>query len=153
MVCSASIRCDKLSSLARVVRCAALRQATRTGSGHGLTDTVARILRSAWRCIEVDLSRASVSLCLPATGIAADRLVARPGHCTRSKNRHEDTVLDKPFGEFVNHDLAEYHVQSHADIPAISVFFLPEVDDKANPLKRFRSKWPIQPTGAGAGSY
>lgn len=48
---------------------------------------------------------------------------------------HEDTVVDKRFGEFVNHDLAEYHVPAHADIPAIEVVFLPEVDDKANPLK------------------
>ena len=47
---------------------------------------------------------------------------------------HEDFVVDKRFGEFVNHDLAGYHVPAHADIPAIEVVFLPEVDDKANPL-------------------
>ncbi len=48
---------------------------------------------------------------------------------------HEDSVVDKRYGHFVNHDLAEYHVPSHADIPAIEVYFLPEVDDKTNPLK------------------
>jgi xanthine dehydrogenase YagR molybdenum-binding subunit len=48
---------------------------------------------------------------------------------------HEDAVIDKRTGHFVNHDLAEYHVPSHADIPAIEVHFLPEVDDKTNPLK------------------
>ena len=48
---------------------------------------------------------------------------------------HEHAVLDPRHGYFVNHDLAEYHVPSHADIPAIEAYFLPEVDDKTNPLK------------------
>ncbi len=48
---------------------------------------------------------------------------------------HEDAVIDPRDGHFVNHDLAEYHVPSHADIPKIDVFFLNEVDDKTNPLK------------------
>ena len=48
---------------------------------------------------------------------------------------HEDAVVDPRFGYFVNHDLAEYHVPSHADIPAIEAYFLEEVDDKTNPLK------------------
>ena len=46
---------------------------------------------------------------------------------------HEDAVVDKRTGHFVNHDLAEYHVPAHADIPAIEVQFLSEVDDKTNP--------------------
>ncbi len=48
---------------------------------------------------------------------------------------HEDSIIDKRDGHFVNHDLAEYHVPSHADIPKIDVHFLAEVDDKTNPLK------------------
>ena len=48
---------------------------------------------------------------------------------------HEDAIVDKRDGHFVNHDLAEYHVPSHADIPKIDVYFLNEVDDKTNPLK------------------
>ncbi len=47
----------------------------------------------------------------------------------------EDAVIDKRDGHFVNHDLAEYHVPSHADVPKIDVVFLNEVDDKTNPLK------------------
>ncbi|MEA1830860.1 xanthine dehydrogenase family protein molybdopterin-binding subunit [Methylobacterium durans] len=47
----------------------------------------------------------------------------------------EEVVIDGRFGTFVNHDLAEYHVPVHADIPAIDAIFLPELDDKANPLK------------------
>jgi xanthine dehydrogenase YagR molybdenum-binding subunit len=48
---------------------------------------------------------------------------------------HEEMALDPRFGYFVNHDLAEYHVPVHADIPAIEAIFLPELDEKSNPLK------------------
>lgn len=48
---------------------------------------------------------------------------------------HEEAALDARHGFFANHDIAEYHVPVHADIPAIDVVLLPEVDDKANPLK------------------
>jgi len=47
----------------------------------------------------------------------------------------EEVVLDHRFGSYVNHDLAEYHVPVHADIPAMEIVFLPELDDKASPLK------------------
>src|ERR1700704_5968775 len=48
---------------------------------------------------------------------------------------HEAMTLDPRFGYFVNHDLAEYHVPVHADIPAIDAIFLDELDDRSNPLK------------------
>ena len=48
---------------------------------------------------------------------------------------HEEAIIDPRFGFFVNHNLAEYHVPVHADIPAIEAIFLPEADDKTNPLK------------------
>ena len=47
----------------------------------------------------------------------------------------EDSVVDARFGYFVNHDLAEYHVPVHADIPHQDVYFMPEVDDKSSPMK------------------
>ncbi|WP_374470100.1 molybdopterin cofactor-binding domain-containing protein [Phenylobacterium sp.] len=47
----------------------------------------------------------------------------------------EEVAQDHRFGSYVNHDLAEYHVPVHADIPDIEVVFLPELDDKASPLK------------------
>ena len=47
----------------------------------------------------------------------------------------EAMTLDPRFGYFVNHDLAEYHVPVHADIPAIDAVFIPELDTKSNPLK------------------
>lgn len=49
---------------------------------------------------------------------------------------HEDLILDPRFGYFVNHDLAEYHLPVHADIPAsVEAVFLPELDERSNPLK------------------
>jgi xanthine dehydrogenase YagR molybdenum-binding subunit len=48
---------------------------------------------------------------------------------------HEEAALDGRYGFFANHDIAEYHVPVHADIPEIEAVILPEVDDKANPLK------------------
>jgi xanthine dehydrogenase YagR molybdenum-binding subunit len=47
----------------------------------------------------------------------------------------EEVAVDPRFGSYINHDLAEYHVPAHADIPAIEIVFLPELDDKASPLK------------------
>ena len=47
----------------------------------------------------------------------------------------ESLALDDRFGHFVNHDLAEYHVPVHADVPDLEAVFLTEIDDKTNPLK------------------
>ena len=41
----------------------------------------------------------------------------------------------KRHGYFVNHDLAEYHVPVHADIPHQDVHFLEDLDDKSLPMK------------------
>jgi xanthine dehydrogenase YagR molybdenum-binding subunit len=61
----------------------------------------------------------------------------------------EEGALDPRHGFFANHDLAEYHVPVHADIPDIEVVFLPEVDDKANPLK-IKGVGELGISGAGA---
>lgn len=47
----------------------------------------------------------------------------------------EELHVDDRYGLFINHDLAEYHVPVHADIPALDVLFLDELDDKSSPLK------------------
>jgi xanthine dehydrogenase YagR molybdenum-binding subunit len=48
----------------------------------------------------------------------------------------EGMTLDPRFGSyFVNHDLAEYHVPVHADVPQVDAIFLAELDNKSNPLK------------------
>ncbi|HZY18435.1 MAG TPA: xanthine dehydrogenase family protein molybdopterin-binding subunit [Ramlibacter sp.] len=62
---------------------------------------------------------------------------------------HEEGALDARYGYFANHDLAEYHIPVHADIPAIEAVFLPELDDKANPLK-IKGVGELGISGAGA---
>lgn len=48
---------------------------------------------------------------------------------------HEETAVDEPLGRFINNDLAGYHFPAHADVVEVDAVFLPEQDDKANPLK------------------
>jgi xanthine dehydrogenase YagR molybdenum-binding subunit len=47
----------------------------------------------------------------------------------------EDLQLDTRIGYFTNHNLAEYLVPVHADIPELDAFFLPELDPTMGPLK------------------
>ncbi|HKY80929.1 MAG TPA: aldehyde oxidoreductase molybdenum-binding subunit PaoC [Sphingobium sp.] len=47
----------------------------------------------------------------------------------------EELAVDTRFGFFVNHDMAEYLVPVHADIPEQDVLFLDELDDKSSPMK------------------
>ena len=47
----------------------------------------------------------------------------------------EHAVIDQRFGFFVNHNLADYEVPVHLDIPHQEVIFLDEVDDKSSPMK------------------
>ncbi|MDB5437131.1 MAG: hypothetical protein JWR47_3388 [Phenylobacterium sp.] len=47
----------------------------------------------------------------------------------------EEAVIDERSGCFINHDMAEYQVPVHADIPHQEVIFLDEVDDKSSPMK------------------
>ena len=42
--------------------------------------------------------------------------------------------VDPRYGSFSGQDLGAYYVPVHADIVDIDAYFLPEVDDKANPL-------------------
>lgn len=47
---------------------------------------------------------------------------------------HEEGVLDPRFGHVVNHDLAEYHVPTNADITDLDAIWLDEADPYAGPL-------------------
>jgi xanthine dehydrogenase YagR molybdenum-binding subunit len=47
----------------------------------------------------------------------------------------EHAVVDTRIGYFVNHDMAEYLVPVHADIPHQDVVFLDELDAKSSPMK------------------
>jgi xanthine dehydrogenase YagR molybdenum-binding subunit len=45
----------------------------------------------------------------------------------------EEAVIDSASGDYVNHDLAGYHVAAHADVPEIEVGWVDEVDHEVNP--------------------
>lgn len=47
---------------------------------------------------------------------------------------HEHSVLDPRFGHIVNHDFAEYHIATNADVGDIEAYWLQEYDAHANPL-------------------
>jgi len=47
---------------------------------------------------------------------------------------HEESVMDAQFGDYVNHDLAGYHIAAHADVGAIEAYWIEESDDQLNPL-------------------
>ena len=46
----------------------------------------------------------------------------------------EEAVVDPQFGYFVNHDMAEYHVPVHADVPEIDAIYLEDIDPLASPI-------------------
>ena len=47
---------------------------------------------------------------------------------------HEASLLDPVHGNYTNHDLAEYHIASNADIGELDISWLDEVDEHVNPL-------------------
>ena len=46
----------------------------------------------------------------------------------------EESLMDAQFGDYLNHDLAGYHIAAHADVHAIDVSWIDEHDDQLNPL-------------------
>ena len=47
---------------------------------------------------------------------------------------HEQSMVDPRFGHVVNHDFAEYHIASNADVGSIEVHWLDEEDPYTNPM-------------------
>src|SRR3989440_1081536 len=47
---------------------------------------------------------------------------------------HEESVLDPRFGDYVNHDFAEYHIATNADVGTIDVSWIDEDDPYVNPM-------------------
>jgi xanthine dehydrogenase YagR molybdenum-binding subunit len=47
---------------------------------------------------------------------------------------HEGSVMDREFGDYLNHDLAQYHVPACADIQDIEAAWVDEDDDELNPM-------------------
>ena len=47
---------------------------------------------------------------------------------------HEVSVMDPRFGDYVNHDFAEYHIATNADVGTIDVSWIDEDDQHVNPM-------------------
>lgn len=47
---------------------------------------------------------------------------------------HEESLLDPRFGDYVNHDLASYHVPVNADVQEIEAVCIDEHDPDVNPI-------------------
>ncbi len=47
---------------------------------------------------------------------------------------YEQSVLDPRFGDYVNHDLAGYHLPTNADVGTIDVSWIDEEDPHVNPM-------------------
>ena len=47
---------------------------------------------------------------------------------------HEESVMDREFGDYLNHDLAQYHVPASADVQDVDAVWLDEDDDELNPM-------------------
>lgn len=46
----------------------------------------------------------------------------------------EESVIDRVYGHYANHDLAEYHIATNADVGAIDVDWIDEIDEHTNPM-------------------
>ncbi|MET7707588.1 xanthine dehydrogenase family protein molybdopterin-binding subunit [Micromonospora sp. NPDC005413] len=46
---------------------------------------------------------------------------------------HEEGLLDERYGDWVNHDLATYHITGCADVESIEAYWLDEQDGELNP--------------------
>jgi xanthine dehydrogenase YagR molybdenum-binding subunit len=47
---------------------------------------------------------------------------------------HEESVLDLEFGDYLNHDFAQYHVPACADVLDLEATWIEEADDRLNPM-------------------
>ncbi len=44
------------------------------------------------------------------------------------------SVMDSRFGDYVNHDLAEYHIATNADVGEVDITWIDEDDPHLNPM-------------------
>ena len=47
---------------------------------------------------------------------------------------HEESIMDSRFGDYVNHDLAEYHIAANADVGKVDIAWIDEDDPHVNPM-------------------
>jgi xanthine dehydrogenase YagR molybdenum-binding subunit len=93
--------------------------------------------------VRVDIDTGEVRVCRLLGVFAAGRMVN--AHTARSQliggmtmgmsmALHEEGLLDPRFGDWVNHDLATYHIAANADVEQIEAYWIDEDDPHLNPM-------------------
>lgn len=93
--------------------------------------------------VEVDEQLGMVNVTRALTAVAAGKIINPKTARSQiigsmvwgiSKALREETISDHRFGNYMNDNLAEYHLPVHADIHELDCIFVEEHDDIVNPL-------------------
>jgi len=93
--------------------------------------------------VEVDEQLGMVNVTRALTAVAAGKIINPKTARSQivgamvwgiSKALREETISDHRFGNYMNPNLAEYHLPVHADIHQLDCIFVEERDDIVNPL-------------------
>ncbi|MBE8726340.1 xanthine dehydrogenase family protein molybdopterin-binding subunit [Flavobacterium hungaricum] len=93
--------------------------------------------------VEVDKDLGTITVTRAVTAVAAGKIINPKTAKSQilgsmiwgiSKALHEETLIDPNLGKYINANLGEYHIPSHADIPEMEVIFAQEDDTLINEL-------------------
>ncbi|KQM77859.1 aldehyde oxidase [Pedobacter sp. Leaf216] len=93
--------------------------------------------------VEVDIELGNVTVTRAVTAVAAGKIINPKTAKSQiygsmvwgiSKALHEETIMDKKLGKYINTNLGEYHIPVHADIKDMDVIFAEEEDELINEL-------------------
>lgn len=93
--------------------------------------------------VEIDKELKTITVTRIVTAVAAGKII-NPKTATSqirgsmiwgiSKALHEESILDHQLGKYINPNLGEYHIPTHADIHQLDVIFVDEPDELINEL-------------------
>lgn len=93
--------------------------------------------------VEVDKDLKTITVTRAVTAVAAGKIInPKTAHSQISgsmvwgisKALQEESVIDENLGKYVNANLAEYHIPTHADVHQLEVIFAEERDELINEL-------------------
>jgi xanthine dehydrogenase YagR molybdenum-binding subunit len=93
--------------------------------------------------VEIDKELGTITVTRAVTAVAAGTIINPKTARSQisgsmvwgiSKALHEESVIDRNLGRYVNANLAEYHIPTHADVHQLEVIFADEKDDLINEL-------------------
>ncbi|MFC6101636.1 xanthine dehydrogenase family protein molybdopterin-binding subunit [Olivibacter domesticus] len=93
--------------------------------------------------VEVDKDLKTITVSRAVTAVAAGKIINPKTARSQisgsmvwgiSKALQEESVIDENLGKYINANLAEYHIPTHADVHQLEVIFADEKDDLINEL-------------------